>query len=246
MIWACYMKLGMNMWFKKYDKVLFDDEAWKIIIEEAAQAGINMIVLDLGEGVQYASHPELANPGAWTRERVREEVRALKQKGITLVPKLNFSATHHLWLGEYRKMMSTKPYYDVCRDLIYEVCRLFDNPPYVHLGMDEEGAAHFFSNMELVAFRQGELLWHDLQFLCDCVRDCGSIPWVWGDIQKFHTEEFYERVKAGSMILSPWYYFAIRKEHFTSIEYMKQFNSDLDKEPYKSTYLGMTYMELTI
>ena len=243
MIWSFYVALGRNMWYEKYERVIFDDQVWKIVVDEAVKSGINMIVLDLGEGVQYASHPELANPGAWTRERVREEVKQLRERGVTLIPKLNFSSTHHMWLGEYGRMMSTKPYYDVCRDLIYEVCRLFDNPPYVHLGMDEEGNAEFVNKLQLVAYRRGDLIWHDLQFLCDCVRDSGSTPWIWYDWYKKHPEEFKKNVKPDDIVLSPWYYYGFKEEHYTSIEYLKTFMEDLNHEPYLTTQKGMINME---
>ncbi|MBR2884316.1 MAG: hypothetical protein IKB93_05930 [Clostridia bacterium] len=243
MIWSFYIRLGHNMWYTEHSEVVFDDEAWKKVVESAKKNGINMIVLDLGEGVQYATHPELAHPGAWTRERVRCEVKALKEMGITLIPKLNFSATHHLWLGEYRWMMSTKPYYDVCRDLIYEVNNLFDNPPYIHLGMDEEGDSQFANRMELVAYRRGELIWHDLQFLCDCVRDCGSTPWIWSDWHLYHPEEFKAHIKTDDIVLSPWYYYGFKEGRYTSIEYFKTFHEDLNHEPYLTLYKDMTYIE---
>ena len=130
MIWSFYIALGYNMWYTENQQVIFDDESWEKVIDEATKAGINMIALDLGEGVQYATHPELANPGAWTRERVRDEVKKLREKGITIIPKLNFSATHHLWLGEYRRMMSTKPYYNVC---LYLICLLLIRSLYLTL-----------------------------------------------------------------------------------------------------------------
>ncbi|MBQ1229154.1 MAG: uracil permease, partial [Firmicutes bacterium] len=38
--------------------------------------------------------------------------------GITIIPKLNFSTNHDVWLGEYSRMVSTSIYYGVCRDLI--------------------------------------------------------------------------------------------------------------------------------
>ena len=121
MIWSLYVELGENMWFEESPKLSFQDEAWQKIVDASLENDINMIVLDLGEGVQYASHPELAKPGAWSTDRVRAEVKALREKGITLIPKLNFSATHHLWLGDYRRMLGLPKYYEVVRDLIEEV-----------------------------------------------------------------------------------------------------------------------------
>jgi len=218
MIWSLYATLGYNMWFTEYPEVPFEDAAWNKIVDKAEETGFNQIVLDLGEGVHYGSHPELAKPGAWTRERVREEVKLLRDRGIELIPKLNFSATHHLWLGEYRRMMGLPKYYEVCRDLIREVSELFDHPRYIHLAMDEEGDTQFFHHMDLVAYRQGELLWHDLRFLCDCVADTGAKPWIWADIAFLQPEEFRKRFKPGSVMLSPWNYRGLKEEHYTLIE----------------------------
>lgn len=241
MIWSLYVKLGNNMWFCENDRVIFEDEAWDKLIDESVNNGINMIVLDLGEGVHYGSHPELAHPGAWTRERVRKEVKRLREKGIALIPKLNFSAMHHLWLGDYRRMLGLPKYYEVCRDLIYEVYTLFDKPAYIHLGMDEEDDSQFFENLELVAYRRGELLWHDLQFLCDCVRDTGAMPWIWADICFEYPQEFRKRIEPGSVLLSPWNYNALKKEHYTPIASNPRHVEYYSKEPYKS--MGLTYVE---
>ena len=215
MFLSLYATLGYNMWFTEYPQIPFEEEAWEIIVNKAEELGFRQIVLDLGEGVRYGSHPELAKPGAWTRERVREEVRRLRDKGIELIPKLNFSATHHLWLGEYRRMLGLPKYYEVCRDLITEVSQLFDHPRFIHLAMDEEGDPQFFKKMDLVAYRQGELLWHDLRFLCDCVSDTGSKPWIWADIPFLYPEEFKKRFKPGSIVLSPWNYRGLKPEHYT-------------------------------
>ena len=58
--------LGRNMWWKDNPKLDFEDEAWDAILESCQKNGLNQIVLDVGEGLQYKSHPELAREGAWT------------------------------------------------------------------------------------------------------------------------------------------------------------------------------------
>ena len=137
-IWGIMVYLSHNMWRKKDTKLDFEDEAWEEILKISAEAGMNTILLDVGDGVQFGSHPELAVEGSWTRQRVHSEVKKAKAMGLDIVPKLNFSATHDFWLGEYARMISTKYYYTVCRDLIREVYELFDHPKYIHLGLDEE------------------------------------------------------------------------------------------------------------
>ena len=241
MIWSIYLRLGSNMWFHKFDTLVFDDEAWEKTVEKAHEIGINQIVLDLGEGMQYGSHPELSVPDAWSRQRIHEEIRKLREMGIELIPKLNFSATHALWLGEYRRMMSTSVYYKVCRNLINEVYTVFEQPTYIHLGMDEEDDPQFFDKMDLVVYRRGELLWHDLQFLCDCVRDLGATPWIWADPCFVYPEEFRKHIQAKDIVLQPWYYYAIKKEHYTPIESTQRQIEYYSQEPYKS--MNLTYVE---
>ena len=135
--------------------------------------------------------------------------------GIELVPKLNFSATHSMWLGEYRRMMSTSIYYRVCRELIAEVYEAFDHPRYFHIGMDEEGDPQFFKLQEMVHFRQGELIWHDLKFLIDTVKELGAKAWIWGDMCVYNPEEFRKHIPVDDVVLQPWIYYAVRREHWT-------------------------------
>ncbi|MBR5507870.1 MAG: Tat pathway signal protein, partial [Clostridia bacterium] len=125
-IWAMLVHLGTDLWEEKfcYDEVAFDDELWESILKQSADAGINMIVLDLANAVEYGSHPEIAKNGAWTRKRVRDEVKRCKEMGIALIPKLNFATPHCKWMGKYSRMISTPEYYQVCNDLIKEVYNL--------------------------------------------------------------------------------------------------------------------------
>ena len=118
MIWSVLIHLEMSMW--KNNTAVFDDEVWDEVLDECVKAGVNQIVLDLGRGVKYGTHPELAKDWSWSRQRVRKEVKRLRELGIEAIPKLNFSATHDGWLMEYERMMSTPTYYKVCRDLILE------------------------------------------------------------------------------------------------------------------------------
>jgi len=236
MIWSIYAMLGQNMWWVDNPKLSFEDEAWDALVAHAAEKGLNQIVLDIGEGLQYATHPELSREGAWTKERAKKEVKRCAELGIELIPKLNFSATHHTWLGEYGKMMSTSVYYRVCSELIKEVATAFCNPRYIHIGMDEEGDPQFFKKSDMVHYRQGELIWHDLQFLCDCVREAGATPWIWGDLCVYNPEEFRKRMSY-DIVLQPWIYFAVRKEHWTPLASKERYSRMNEAK------LGIEYME---
>lgn len=217
-IWGLLLHISFNMWEdeagpglpaeEQYrasrDYLRCDDELFAELTEKAAVAGANMVVLDLGDGIEYTSHPEIAVRGAWSTTRLREELARLRKLGLEPIPKLNFSACHDAWLGTYQRQVSTAPYYQTCADLISEVNTLFDGPRFFHLGMDEETPEHQ-EHHQYVVVRQHDLWWHDLEFLCDEVRKAGSRPWVWADPAWRKVGTYYARMQK-TVVQSNWYY----------------------------------------
>lgn len=195
-----------KVWKQPASPILrFDEATWESYKAAMAAHHVNAIVLEIAEGLQYPSHPELAAKGAWTPERLAHEAESLRQMGITVIPKLNFSATHDVWLGEYAKMLSTQTYYDVCRDLIDDICNIL-HPQYFHLGMDEECYENQ-RDFEYVVIRQRKQWWKDLRFLVDCVEKNGARAMMWSDYAREHTEEVIENCPK-SVIQCVWYYFS--------------------------------------
>lgn len=229
--WGELIHLGMNFWTEKprerctwpnlesaevgeavrlqyafADHVRFDEEMWRTEVAPALRAsGVNLLLVDLGEGVVYPSHPELAVRGSWSADRLRDEVRRLRAMGFEVVPKLNFSSTHDLWLGDYHRMVSTPDYYRVCSDLIGDVMDIFEGPRLLHLGLDEE-TADSQSRNDYVSVRQGELWWHDVIWLVGETERRGARAWVWNDYARYHPiAEFAARMPK-SVLQSPWSY----------------------------------------
>ena len=203
---AYMMYLGTRMWPVKGDKLDFEYPAWRDITQKAASAGFNTLLIDLGEGVRYTSHPELAIEGSWSPAKLREELARVRDLGLNPVPKLNFSTTHDQWLGEYGRMVSTKKYYQVCTDLIKEVCDLFNGPSLFHLGFDEEGERHQeVKGYDMMILRQGTLWWHDFLLLSGTAEACGARPWIWSDKYWTEPQEFLKRMPKG-VLQSVWYY----------------------------------------
>ncbi len=200
LIWAILYHLGSNMWgdcptayTPKSDTLLCEDKIWTELTEKSAAAGMNMVVVDLGEGIQYKSHPELAIQGSWTIDKLRADLDRLRKLGLEPIPKLNFSACHDVWLGEYERMLSTPKYYEVCSDLIQEVCEIFDHPRFFHLGYDEETYGHQ-QTYSYAVVRQGELWWHDFLWFVKVVEKRGARPWIWSDWMWAHPDEFLRRM----------------------------------------------------
>jgi hypothetical protein len=258
MIWANLLHLSFNMWEEadapiprdessRVRRILrirrarpylrFDDALWNDLLLQMRAAGVNMVVLDLGDGVRYESHPEIAVRNAWTPSRLRRELASIRSLGLEPIPKLNFSTTHDAWLGPYARCVSTDAYYAVCRDLIEEVCRLFDRPRFFHLGMDEETAGHQRRALYAV-MRQHDLWWHDLYFYLKQVEKGGARPWVWSDYVWHHPDEFFKKMPK-SVLQSNWYY---GKEFSRKIGYVKAF-LDLEAHGYDQVPTGSNWSD---
>ena len=222
--WALLVHFGTHMWYDVpydpsrerrgvkgiyggvHESHCFDYGVWCDWTQAMARKGVNTLVVDVGEGVVYPSHPELGIKGSWSADRLHGEVERLKKMGLEVLPKLNFSTTHDAWLGEYGHMISTPEYYKVRDDVIGDVVEIFGHPRLLHLGMDEETAWHQPPGKQNYAcLRQGELWWHDVELLFRRVEALGVRPWVWSDYIWHHKEEFLARMPK-SVLQSNWYY----------------------------------------
>ena len=229
-LWSELIHLGMNQWhelamqqkwpnvtdpviakaiaeaFNAADHVRFDEAVWGRVCVRLKAAGVNQIVIDLGEAVVYPSHPELAVKGSWSPGKLRGELRRLRGMGLEPIPKLNFSTTHDAWLKEYNRMISTPEYYRVVKDLIRDVYEIFESPRFFHLGLDEEKSSFHVKGLPIMIVRQGELWWHDLLFYVHEVESHGMRAWVWSDYLRYHEPAEFLRRMPKSVVQSPWWY----------------------------------------
>ena len=259
LMWGALLHMGVNMWsdipvtswgsFKgeqlklvcQADHLRFDEVVWQAVTARMKAAGMNLVVIDLGEALQYESHPELAVKGSWTIERFRKELARLRGMGLEPIPKLNFSTAHDTWLKEYGRQVSTPVYYKVCADLVREVCAIFDKPRFFHLGYDEETADHQ-RQYSIAIIRQGELWWHDFLFFVKEVESQGVRPWIWSDYYWHHSDEFLNRMPK-SVLQSNWYYgesFDIETLNPVVQKYVKAY-LDLDKAGFEQVPTGSNW-----
>ena len=220
-IWSYFIQLGHNMWREpcsyvehrgpffaqatgRYFPTMHTDRAvWREVIDFLPSCGFNAVIIDIGEGVQYESHPELSVPGAWTKDELRREVEHIRAMGLEPIPKLNFSSYHDAWLGDYSRMKGTAKYYEVVKEVIDEVCEIFAPVKYFHLGMDEEDVPDHKKAMTII--RSNDLWCHDLYFYMDCVEKNGARPWIWGDFYWGHANIFGEKIPRECLISNWWY-----------------------------------------
>lgn len=209
-IWACFMHLSFNFaggirnWGGLRTEFEPEQSLWDDAIQTMASQGVNMVLINLDDSVLWHSHPEIALRNAWTPERLREELVKIRKMGIEPIPVLNFSACHDAWMGKYSRMLSTKVYYQVCKDLIAEAIEIFDTPRFIHFGMDEETYDHqrYFDH---IIIRQKDQWWGDLYFYIAEAMTRGVRPWVWSDYVWHHPDKFFKMMPK-SVVQSNWYY----------------------------------------
>jgi len=83
MIYANLLHLSYNMWcdwqnpavkspyYAAKPYLRFDDALWNDLLAAMVKAKMNMVVIDLGDGVKYESHPEIAGLRRLHLPRVR-------------------------------------------------------------------------------------------------------------------------------------------------------------------------------
>lgn len=237
-MWTYLIHLSTNMWgdrgspyiLKPFHAEFYTDETvWRKVIDFLPAQGYNTLLIDVGDAVVYDTHPEIAVEGAWSKDKMKKELDYIRSIGLTPLPKLNFSACHDAWMGEYANMLCTRKYYEVCDDLIGEIAEIFDSPPLMHLGLDEEGleCQRFYN---ICHIRNGEQWWHDVFRLFDACERHGMRPWVWSDRCWYHTEEYIRKMPR-SVLQSNWWYDPMpRKADGTFVDHRPGTYQLLEKE----------------
>jgi len=217
LLWVCYLMVSNHMWDDENTPARFynmppryqaenvnDLSFWDEIIAFLKERQFNAVRLDLGDGVCWEKHPEIAAPNAWTKNQLSDILAKLRAAGIKPLPELNFSTCHDTWTKDYRHRLCTPEYYTFVADMIDEVSEIFGKPEQFHLGMDEEN----FENQrfrEMVRIRNEKLYWHDLYFMFDRCEKNGCRPIVYGDYYWNNPEQFKKHMPK-SVLIQNWFY----------------------------------------
>jgi hypothetical protein len=81
-----------------------------------AALGVNTVVLEIGYGYAFQSHPELAQRGGVTREQARSLARVCRNKGIRLIPLFNCLG-HQSWAKTTHPLLTQYPELDETPDI---------------------------------------------------------------------------------------------------------------------------------
>ena len=131
------------VWYKaKAKEKPFDLATGLEALDAAAEAGLNLLVIDCADGVRYKSHPEFARHYSSPMSVLRRLVARADRLGIEVVPKLNFSrsGTHHHndWLRLTRVEHDTPEYWKPAFEVVDELIRETRPKRFFHVGMDED------------------------------------------------------------------------------------------------------------
>lgn len=256
MIWGFMLYLSNHMWRDETSAApwytppgtLYDDninteiETWDKIMPFLAERQYNLVLIDVGDGIRYESHPEIAARNAWDKDFLRSKLREMRALGLEPIPKLNFSTCHDTWMKKYRRMVSTPEYYAFCADVIKEVCEVFDYPRFFHLGCDEETPG-MQKNYEMVIVRNAQLWWHDFYFLCGECEKHGARPWIWSDYL-WKNETLFLKNMPKSVLQSNWFYPEFKDWSQTALPHRDrciQCYEVLDRNGYDQISCGSTH-----
>lgn len=239
-MWGLLVHFGEWSQARNFDHLRFDRELWERILEECVKYEIDTIFLDIGAGIRFKSYPELAIKGCWEAEEMAAEVQRVKKMGIRLLPKLNFSAAHDPWAGEFgRSKISTPEYYTMCKALINEMYEIFDSPEYIHLGLDEESPDFVDTGRY---FRKKEVALKDYKYLCDCVKELGATPCMWNCPFLYYKEDAYDYFDTDVLITS-YHYYTYKKEEWTKLSEQPQIVQDYYNGEFKQKWIYQMYLE---
>jgi len=87
------------------------DEFVKFIDEELASRSVNTLILRVDYNYQYASHPELRDSGALSREDVKKLGAVCRKHAIRIIPQVNLLG-HQSWAGKTGNLLKVYPQFD--------------------------------------------------------------------------------------------------------------------------------------
>ena len=133
------------VWFDRKERERpFDLDVGLDMVKALAGSGFNMLIVDLADGVEYSTFPELKRHYSVPMSTVQTLVAAAREAGMEVVPKLNFSKSkeprqdHNVWFRPYNELPEDEVYWGKAFELIDEVVGALKPERRFFIGMDED------------------------------------------------------------------------------------------------------------
>lgn len=182
-------------------------QALKSVVKEAADEGINTLIIEYEATFPFDKHATLCNPYHFTKEEVTDFVEYCTSLGVDVIPLQNcfghceYILQHDRYaaLRESRNDMSQvcplriNEAKQVFGELFREVARLHPSP-YFHIGADETRLLGDCKRCKQKAQEQGvsKLFADYVKEMCRLVLAMGKKPVIWGDMVLQHPEALSE------------------------------------------------------
>lgn len=177
----------------------------QFIEEVLPKEGVNVLVLEFNYRYQYASHPEVVDEDALSRDQVQRLVEACRKAGVQLIPQINCLG-HQSWRQRTFGLLRAYPEFDetpgkypnnegiYCRsycplhpklhqvlfDLIDELADACQASAF-HVGMDEVFLLGEQDCPRCRGRNPAELFAGEVRTLRDHLMSTGRQMWMWGD-----------------------------------------------------------------
>ena len=132
-------------WFdRKEQERPFDLKVGLEVVKALGEAGFNMLIIDLADGVAYGGFPELKRHYSVPMSAVQTLAGAARDAGMEVVPKLNFSKSaaprhdHNYWFRPHHEPPDDATYRARAFELIDEVREALQPEKRFFIGMDED------------------------------------------------------------------------------------------------------------
>ncbi|HHN46115.1 MAG TPA: hypothetical protein ENN09_01620 [Planctomycetes bacterium] len=158
------------VWVANKDKEEpFDLEVGIQVIDAAADAGLNLLLIDPKDAVRYKGHPELARPYSQGMEILKTLTERAAKHGMETAVKLNFSQSalhqHNHWFRPHNQLFDSPEYWQYAFDVMDELIDAVKPPRFFHVGMDEDHDRSYGQYVEAVKTLHIGLLQRNLRTL---------------------------------------------------------------------------------
>ncbi len=133
------------VWYdRKESEKPFDLALGCEMVKAMAGVGFNMLIIDLADGVEYRSLPELKRHYSVPMADLEKLIACARDEGLEIVPKLNFSKSkdprhdHNCWFRPYNELPDNDAYWTKAFELIDEVVDVCKPERFLFIGMDED------------------------------------------------------------------------------------------------------------
>jgi hypothetical protein len=193
---------GLHLAAPKADELTL---AVKFIQEALPKEGVNVLVLEFNYRYQFSKRPEVAEPGALSRDDVKQLVAACRKAGVRLIPQINLLG-HQSWAKNTAALLRAHPEFDetpgkypgnegiYCRsycplhpqvhdvvfDLIDELAEACEADAF-HVGMDEVFLIGEDDCPRCKGKDKAELFAAETVILRDHLARTNRTMWMWGD-----------------------------------------------------------------